>query len=223
MCGVTAGQVMAAWLRCPDRKLSVSVQRNAGRPPKKGKLSKLMGTLERWHEGGVWAGTAPHGPRWQAPGETRPGTTCLNLPALVNSERSWAARAPHWAGRGTGDPSQSAGLPLPHERAIQSRLFLWQQGDSQPCECLSCPCLAQQGHSQSPSRSSCLWCILQPPGTAVPGNTKGHQLKMSSHLGGAGRVRLGFGRRERYVQGLSPNRDPLPKLGNCKTGVRAEL
>lgn len=106
------------------------------------------------------------------------GRCCLEPHACtcqlwVNSERSRAAGAPRWAGRGTGDHSQSAGLPLPHERAIQFRPFLWQRGDSQPCECPSCPCLVQQSYSQGPSLLSRPGCLLQPPGTSQRQVTQG--------------------------------------------------
>lgn len=150
------------------------------------------------------------------------GRCCLEPHACtcqlwVNSERSQAAGAPRWAGRGTGDHSQSAGLPLPHERAIQFRPFLWQRGDSQPCECPSCPCLVQQSYSQGPSLLSRPGCLLQPPGTATPGNSRGtnpSHLLTCKVLALSSRAKLGVGGGDRHAPGLSRSGDPLPRQRN---------
>lgn len=168
---------------------------DAAATPKTGQLSKVRGLRQ---SRGEWrqlceAGTEEEIGRWTAPavrGGGHLGRRCLEPHACtcqlwVNSERSRAVRAPQWAGRGMRDPSQSACLPLPHERAIQFGPFLWQQGDSQPCEHPSWPCLAQQGYGQGPSLLSHPWCTLQPPGTLVPGNARG-QRQLSAYLEGAG-------------------------------------
>lgn len=97
----------------------------------------------------------------------RPEPHACTCRLWVNSERNWAAGAPRRAGRGMRDASQSPRLPLPHERAIQSRPFLWQQGDSRPCEWPSCPCVPQQAPALPPTAHSAASGVL------APGNVQG--------------------------------------------------
>lgn len=166
------------------------------------------------HGGGGWQEGCP-----TVRGGRHLGRCCLEPHACtcqlwVNSKKSWAAGAPRWAGRGTRDLSQSARLPLPHERAIQFRLFLWQRGDSRPCECPSCPCLGQQSCSQGRGPLSRPGCLLQPPGTATPGNSRGTNpscLPTFKVLALSSRAKLGVGGGDRHAPGLSHSGDPLPR------------
>lgn len=168
--------------------------------------------------------------RWSSPavrGGGHLGRSCLEPHAYtcqlwVNSERRRASGAPRPAERETGDPGQSARLPLPHERAIQSRPFLWQQGDSKPCECPSCPCLAQQGYSQGPACSPTrgVLCSLQgQPCQVTPRGTNPNCPFTWKVLTLFSRVKLGARGGDRHAPGLSPSGDPLPSerqlRGSC--------
>lgn len=161
-------------------------------------------------------------PRWRAPGRSCLEPHAYTCQLSVNSKRSRAAGAPRPAGRETGDPSQSACLPLPHERAIQSRPFLWQRGDSKPCECPSCPCLAQQAYSQGPACSPThgAFCGLQgQPCQVTPRGTNPSCQLTWKVLTLFSRGKLGVRGGDTPAQGLSRSRDPLPRHGNSKPNV----
>lgn len=177
-CSVRAGRATASWLTHPFRR------RNATTSPKKGRLSPARGSPAE--PGGA---EAPLGEQdgEEAGEEIAPavrggrhlGRRCLESHACtcqlwVNSERSWAAGAPRWAGRGTGDHSQWAGLPLPHERAIQFRPFLWQQGDS--CSHVSArpvPVLRSKARVRALACPPTQGAFCRLPGQPVPGNARG--------------------------------------------------
>lgn len=228
-------QVTVAGLTCPFRRLR-ALCRECSCTSQEGETEQSEG--EHWQSREEWRclcedDTEEELGRLRAPavrGGGHLGRSCLEPHAYtcqlwVNSKRSRAAGAPRPAERGTGDPSQSARLPLPHERAIQSRRFLWQRGDSKPCECPSCPCLAQRGYSQGPACSpTCgVFCGLQgQPCQVMPRGTNPSCRLTWKVLTLFSRVKLGVRGGDSHAQGLSPSRDPLSRQGNSKPDVSTE-